>query len=58
MTKLLNRKKHALSDYGFTLMQWLLPGCAGINKKAVYLYQVLGTNLAVYNALTDQPLAA
>jgi hypothetical protein len=57
MKKLLDRQGHALSDYGFTLVQWLVPEISGMNKNAVYLYRVLGTNLAVYNALTDQPLA-
>lgn len=57
MKKLLDRRGHALSDYGFTLVQWLVPEIAGMNKNAVYLYQILGTNLAVYNALTDHPLA-
>jgi hypothetical protein len=55
--KKINRREHALADYGFTLIQWLVPEIAGVNKNAVYLYRVLGTNLAVYNALTDQPLA-
>ena len=55
--KLLNRKGHALADYGLTLVQWLIPEIVGVNKNAVYLYRVLGTNLAIYNTLTDQPLA-
>jgi hypothetical protein len=57
MTKLLDRKAHALSDYGFTLGQWVLPEIIGMNKQAVNLYRMLGSNLLAYNMLTDQPLA-
>jgi hypothetical protein len=57
MTKLLDRKAHALSDYGFTLGQWVLPEIIGMNKHAVNLYRMLGINLLAYNVLTEQPRA-
>jgi hypothetical protein len=57
MTKLLDRKAHALSDYGFTLGQWVLPEIVGMNKQAVNLYRMLGANLLACDVLTEQPLA-
>jgi hypothetical protein len=57
MTKLIGRKAHALTDYGFTLGQWVLPEIIGMNKQAVNLYRILGSNLLAYNVITNQPLA-
>lgn len=56
-TKPISPKIHGLNDYGFAAALLFAPSIFGFNKKAKKLYALLGTNLFLYNAITDHPVS-
>lgn len=53
MNKPVSPKMHGIIDYAFTSAQIILPSLLGVNKSADRLFKLLGSNLMVYNALTN-----
>lgn len=49
---------HGVDDYLFSATQLLAPNALGFNPKAIKLYRLLGSNLFLYNLLTDYPAGA
>jgi len=57
MKKPITPLTHGLIDYGFIASLFAVPKLLGLKKSTADLYKVLGTNLGIYNALTDHGAA-
>jgi len=53
MKKPISPKMHGIIDYAFTSAQIIVPSVLGVNKKADRLFKLLGSNLMIYNSLTN-----
>ena len=50
-------KIHGINDYLFSTVLFIGPHLIGLNRRLSALYSVLGINLFLYNAFTNQPVA-